>query len=339
MKAIAPVKQKVDRDNIGGLPPLIMGGATLNTQYNDDPTRVPLVSMLRYAMDHGIRGIDTSPYYGPSETLYGNALDAIKDEYARDTYYICTKVGRIRLDEFDYTREHVRFSVQRSCARLKTTYLDLVYLHDVEFVELSQIFEALEELRSLKDEGIIRNFGLSGYPVPFLQYVAEKCCSIESIGPLDAVLSYCNLNLQNTILHDYYDRFKKDSHIKCLSNGSILSMSLLRSEETKSFHPCSRGLRDCAFKAAKFTQDSYNVELADLATRFAIKEWIGKGPTVLGVSNIEELKTALTNYWAVVDNDNELSAEDQTMVDKIQKDIFAERMNEIWESGIPHNME
>ena len=51
--------------------------------------------------------------------------------------------------------------------RLGTSYIDLVYMHDIEFVEPDQIMDALKELHLLKSEGLIKNFGISGYPVKF----------------------------------------------------------------------------------------------------------------------------------------------------------------------------
>lgn len=338
MKSIGPVNQPVAHDDLLGLPSLILGGATLNTQYNEEPETVPLVDMLRFAMSHGIRAIDTSPYYGDSEKLYGAALKAIEDEFPRDTYYISTKVGRIRLDEFDYSRENVRFSVKRSCERLNTPYLDLVFLHDIEFQAEHQILEALRELRKLKEEGVIKNFGLSGYPVDFLLYVSKKCCEIAEIGPLDAVMSYANLNLQNMTLLKYAAQFKKEAQVKSLWNASILSMSLLRSQETRAFHPCSQELRDAAQQAAEYVQSSGN-DLADLATRFAIQQWYNEGPTVLGLSSTSELEHALNNYWAVADRNGQLSEHDEALVTAVQRDVFGTHLNETWESGIPHKMD
>lgn len=314
------------------LPPLILGGATLNSQYNDDPRAIPIVKMLKYAFSNGINAIDTSPYYGPSEIIYGEALDSIRDEWPRESYFICTKVGRVQLEEFDYSKEHVRFSVLRSCERLKTSYLDMLYLHDVEFVEEEKIWEALGELKKLKDEGIISNFGISGYPVEFLYQIAKECCNREEIGPLDNILSYCNLNLQNLILESYYDKFMKDCHLKTLCNGSILAMSLLTKQETKSFHPCPEELKRRCADAAQYL-DAEGEDIADLASKFSIARWRGKGPTVLGCSNVPELEHALNNYKAVIENDG-LTEREKALVEYVQKEILGNFMNYTWKSGI-----
>ena len=213
------VKCKVEPSNLALLSPLVLGGAILNEQYTDEPESIPLEDMIRYAFSHGINAIDTSPYYGPSEVLYGKALTSLKNEFPRSTYFICTKVGRISADEFNYSKEFVRFSVLRSCKRLDTAYLDLVYLHDVEFVSLPHILEALKELRILKNEGIIKNIGVSGYPIDFITWLAEHCSIKETdVGSLDAVLSYCNLNLQNNKLLDFRERLLCNAKLKMICN-------------------------------------------------------------------------------------------------------------------------
>lgn len=85
---------------------------------------------------YGIRAFDTSPYYDNSEIVLGTALKALENEFPRGTYKLLTKVGRYGpgATDFDYTPTTIRCSVRRSLQRLHTQYLDVVYLHDVEFV-------------------------------------------------------------------------------------------------------------------------------------------------------------------------------------------------------------
>lgn len=91
---------------------------------------------------YGIRAFDTSPYYDNSEIVLGTALKALEHEFPRDTYRLLTKVGRYgpspgsdpSATDFDYSPATIRRSVRRSLQRLHTHYLDVVYLHDIEFV-------------------------------------------------------------------------------------------------------------------------------------------------------------------------------------------------------------
>lgn len=318
---------------LANLPSLIIGGAVFNTQYAADPSKLPIKEILDHAFTKGLNAVDTSPYYGKSEELLGAAFQQI--DWPRESYFLCTKAGRVQLDEFDYSRLLVRKLVLRSLQRLHTSYLDLVYMHDIEFVEESQIYEALRELRLLKDEGLIRNFGVSGYPLEVLYKVASTCKD-NDIGPLDAILSYSNGCIQNTKLFEMYDDFVACG-LKKILNGSILSMSLLRSGVTHAFHPARQELKDKVAEVADKLK-SQNVELADVATRFALKRWLfdtapeskewnKKTGVVLGVSSVEELNAAIEAYEAVQKpNDDEVIYEDV----KRQLGPF---FNETWPSG------
>jgi aryl-alcohol dehydrogenase-like predicted oxidoreductase len=68
--------------------------------------------------------------------VLGTALQALSHDFPRSTYQLLTKVGRYgpNAADFDYSRDAVHRSVRRSLRRLHTQYLDVVYVHDIEFV-------------------------------------------------------------------------------------------------------------------------------------------------------------------------------------------------------------
>ncbi|MCP4776533.1 MAG: aldo/keto reductase, partial [Planctomycetaceae bacterium] len=110
------------------------------------------VKSVHVALDHGMNFIDTSPYYGRglSESLLGFALDGIP----RDSYYLGTKLGRYAPSHFDFSAKRVRESVDISLERMRTDYLDIVLCHDIEFVDMRQIWdETIPELYRLKEAG------------------------------------------------------------------------------------------------------------------------------------------------------------------------------------------
>lgn len=324
---------------LDNFPPLVIGGAVLNTQYTDNPLELPVADILKTAFSNGMNAIDTSPYYGESEKYLGQALLEIKDQWPRDKYYLCTKAGRIELDKFDYSRDHVRRSVERSLQRLHTLYLDVVYMHDIEFVEEDDIYNALRELVQLKKEGLVHNIGITGYPPEFLLQVAETCAGrlASEIGPLDAVLLYCHGCLQNTRMFALEDRFYA-AGIRRLLNGSILSMSLLRSGLTHDFHPGPQELKDCVDGIA-LRLKADGVELAELATKYAlVKTLYPNGPgtpkknqlVVLGVSTVEELELALAAYRDVKEHG---AGDDAKLFERVQSEL-GDHYNESWASGI-----
>ena len=139
------------------IPPLILGTATFNTQYVHDPfneEELPALSIVSRALELGVSAFDTSPYYGPSEIILGNALShpSVTKKHPRSSYFLVTKAGRIAGNVFNYSPAWIRYSVCRSLERLHTPYLDLVYTHDVEFVSPGEVLGAVRELRRLREE-------------------------------------------------------------------------------------------------------------------------------------------------------------------------------------------
>lgn len=266
------------------LPPLVFGTATFNHQYNDDPFAMDTTGLVTSALTHGIRAFDTSPYYGPSEELLGNALATpfVRETFPRDSYMILTKVGRIAGSEFDYSKEWVRQSVKRSLERLHTDYLDLVYCHDVEFVSPAEVLEAVKELRRIRDEeGTIRYIGISGYPIDVLGDMAELILR-ETGEPLNAVQSYANFTLQNqTLAGSRGIQRLRNAGVDVVPNASILGMGLLRRQGVPcgalgDWHPAPSALRAAVRNASDFC-DGYGERLEVIAIRFALETWISAG--------------------------------------------------------------
>ncbi|KAL2015966.1 hypothetical protein VTK56DRAFT_4501 [Thermocarpiscus australiensis] len=236
------------------LPPLILGTATFNTQYVADPHSMPYRDVVARAIQLGIKAFDTSPYYGPSETLLGTALSELMSPVpsesdpnpvplSRADVFLISKAGRVASSEFDYSPAWIRYSVLRSLQRLRTPYLDLVYTHDVEFVSPPEVLAAVRELRRLRDEeGIVRYVGISGFPLEVLCDLAEMIYR-ETGEPLDAVMSFGHFTVQNRTLGlpwleqgdgagkvqgSPLARLKK-AGVDVVPNASILNMGLLTS--------------------------------------------------------------------------------------------------------------
>ncbi|KAF2814046.1 Aldo/keto reductase [Mytilinidion resinicola] len=269
------------------LPPLIFGTATFNHQYNDDPYALDTTGLVSDALTHGIRAFDTSPYYGPSETLLGAALATpfVRTTFPRSSYFILTKVGRIAEAHFDYSPAWVAQSIARSLARLHTSYLDVVYCHDVEFVSPAAVLGAVRELRRIRDEeGTLRYVGISGYPLDVLGSLAELVLR-ETGEPLDAVMSYANFTLQNEALAGPKGIQRlRNAGVDVVPNASPLGMGLLRRQGVPvgalgDFHPASRALRQAVRQASDFC-DAHGEKLEVIAIRYALETWLARGASV-----------------------------------------------------------
>jgi aryl-alcohol dehydrogenase-like predicted oxidoreductase len=281
---MAPPQRKTPLSAV--LPPVIFGTGTFNYQFVANPYEMDANGLVQYALEHGIRAFDTSPYYGPSEMILGGALntDSVRMNFPRESYYLITKCGRISMDEFDYSPQWIRKSVRRSLERLHTSYLDLVYCHDVEFVSEEEAVEAVKELRRIRDEeGTIKYVGISGYPVPVLCQVAKRV--LQQTGePLDAVLSYANFNLQNTLLASHGIQELKEAGVEVVPNASPLGMGLLRREGVPTggagdWHPASSGLR-AAVKCASEFCDDHDERIGVVALRWALESWAEVGASL-----------------------------------------------------------
>ncbi len=309
------------------LPPLILGTATFNHQYHPDPAQMPYVDIVRRALNHDIAAFDTSPYYGPAEILLGDALRSIEPAPARDSYFLITKAGRIAGDEFDYSPAWVRYSIFRSLERLGTDYLDLVYMHDVEFMSPAEVVGAVAELRRLRSEGVIRYVGISGYPVDTLASLAELILR-ETSEPIDAVLSYGHFCLQNAQLGqpELLDRFAS-SGVNCILNASMLGMGLLTSQginslPMSSWHPAPPELREACHDLAAIAAAEHR-HLEEVAIRWSLRNWIYQGSrfgteyktcglngnfparigaSVMGVSTVDQLEETW-QLWQSVTNE------------------------------------
>jgi aryl-alcohol dehydrogenase-like predicted oxidoreductase len=125
----------------------------------DLPDDGAVTALLDKAAELGVNLLDTAPAYGTSEERLGKLLQD------RQRWIICSKVG----EEFqngqsiyDFSATHVRSSVERSLRRLNTDWLDIVLVHsDGNDMDIFNRSDCLDELRSLKERGLIRSFGVS----------------------------------------------------------------------------------------------------------------------------------------------------------------------------------
>nr|CAG8470867.1 14291_t:CDS:2 [Entrophospora candida] len=272
--------------------------------------------------------------------ILGNALESLRSEFPRSTYYIFTKAGRYGLDkkDFDYSAKRVRESVRESCRRLKTDYLDIVFAHDVEFVELEKVIEdggILPELFKLKEEGIIKHVGISGYPLDILFNISR--IQYEKKQPIDVVLSYSHYCLHNTQLKDYIEKFKNSANVKYVLNASPLSMGLLCEIDPPEWHPASEELREIIKQCTKIAKDN-NLNISKLGIDFSL-DWDKADATVVGLSNMDEVDDVVSIFNRVMarkngEKDHCLSDLEIKAYEKINQ-LLSPYHNWEWESPPP----
>jgi aryl-alcohol dehydrogenase-like predicted oxidoreductase len=114
--------------------------------------------VLNAALDGGVTFLDTSACYGTSEELIGRTIS-----HRRQEYVLATKCGHVTggYSGRDWTAQTIQDSIDRSLARMRTDYLDLVQLHScgVDVLERGEVIQALLDARQA---GKTRYIGYSG---------------------------------------------------------------------------------------------------------------------------------------------------------------------------------
>ena len=242
------------------LPILGFGASSLGQEFR--PVRLEeALASVRVALDLGINFIDTSPFYGRgmSEVLLGIALRDVP----RDSYLLGTKLGRYSLTHFDFSARRVDESVHVSLHRLGTDHLDILLLHDVEFVELPQIWEeTIPAALALKEKGLVRVVGFSCYPMKTFHKVLD-----HAEDQLDCILSYNQYTLQNTVLADSLLPRLREKNLGVMNAGPF-SARLLTNAPLPDWLKEPEEVKDAAREAAKLCQDE-GVDIAQLALQFS----------------------------------------------------------------------
>src|SRR5688500_14450463 len=133
------------------LPVLSYGASSLGAEFRDVDLNEAMRS-VRVALDLGMNFIDTSPFYGRgmSEVLLGVALR----DGPRDSYTLCTKLGRYSETHFDFSARRVIESIDVSLERMRTDHRDDILCHDIEFADMNQIVdETLPAIRKVQQQG------------------------------------------------------------------------------------------------------------------------------------------------------------------------------------------
>src|SRR6188474_2916761 len=277
------------------VPILSFGASSLGAEFRSVSLDEVLAS-VRVALECGLNLIDTSPFYGRgmSEVLLGVALKGVP----RESYMLCTKLGRYDLAHFDFSAKRVAESVDVSLHRLGTDHLDIVLCHDIEFVPMQQIVdETLPALRKIQQAGKVRYVGFSGYPMKIFPYILEQTT-------VDCVLSYNQYTLQNTRFADEMVPYLKAKGIGAMNAGPF-SARLLTNAPLPAWLKEPEEVKAAARQAAAHCA-SKGVDIAKLALQFSIaNEDIAT--TIAGSANPNNIRNWA--QWATEPLDRELLSE------------------------------
>lgn len=190
-------------------------------------------AVIEHAWERGIRFFDTAPLYGGglSEERLGAALDGLP----RTDYVLTTKTGVTRpyaqgatppnstrfraADVWDFSREATHASVHRSFDRLRTDYLDLVHLHDVD-EHLDACTGACEVLAELRAQGRVRGISVGSNSIHAPGLLMER-------GVLDAMLVAGRYTLLDASAEGLFER-AVTAGVRVIAAGALNSGVLAR---------------------------------------------------------------------------------------------------------------
>lgn len=237
-----------------------MGGRYERDLANDDRADIQAICN---AIEKGLIHIDTAERYalGHAETLVGQAIK----NYQRKKLFLVSKVWKTNLQYTDVLKSCVN-----SLKRLKTDYLDLYLVHmpnpDIP------ITETMQAMSKLKNEGMIKNIGLSDFTVQRFQE-AKKCC------PEKIVVDQLHYNLI------FREPERKGLVTFCQNNEVILA----------AWRPVQFGrLTDSSIPLMKKMCDKYQKTPSQIAIN-----WLVSQKNIVTLSKMRDKKHLLENLGAL----------------------------------------
>ncbi len=186
-----------------------MGGGIYGRVDDEESIRT-----LHRAEELGVNFLDTAPMYsisrlrdGRAEEVIGRALEGRRDRWVISTKYGRHLSGNANWKEMnlDFSGARARKSVEESLQRMRTDYLDVLFVHSPP----SALFnpqEAFGEMQKLKAEGKIRAVGFSFWE-KISEHYDQVAPSIES-GVVEVVQVILSL-LRPEAVRELYPLIRK----------------------------------------------------------------------------------------------------------------------------------
>ena len=280
MKIFTPPQTTLEASNI------ILGLMRIS-ELDDQDIR----ALVQSARDAGINFFDHADVYGGDhgcERRFGDAVTFTSTE--RESVIIQSKVG-IRKGFWDFSREHILSSVDKTLAALRMDYLDILLLHRpdtlVEPDEVAAAFDALES------SGKVRNFGVSNETpgqVELLKRSVKQPLAFNQVqlSITHAPLIAAGISANMAGLDQSIDR----------DNG-ILDYSRLNDITLQAWSPFQKGFFDGVFIGDRENYGPLNDALDDIASAHGVTPtgiavaWITRHPAnmqvVLGTTKPERV--------------------------------------------------
>ena len=210
------------------------------------------------AMDQGINFFDHADIYGngESEHIFGEAIKGIP----REKMIVQTKCGIRPGLCYDFSKEHILESVDKSLKRLNMDYVDILLLHRpdtlMEPEEVAEAFDILEK------EGKVRYFGVSNQNSMQMELLQHYCSQKLIINQLQFSVAHCDIIDSGLNVNVHNDA-------GCVRDGSILEYCGLKEVTIQAWSPFLYGFFEGVFIGSeKFPE--LNKMLDELAEKYHV---------------------------------------------------------------------
>jgi predicted oxidoreductase len=139
-----------------------------------------IINMIHLCLENKITTFDHADIYGSytTEADFGKAFASSKID--RSAMQLISKCGiqmlaknrNTTIKHYDYSKNHILWSVENSLKNLQTDYLDVLLLHRPS--PLMQADEIAEAVLKLKTDGKIIDFGLSNFTASQTELIRQK---------------------------------------------------------------------------------------------------------------------------------------------------------------------
>lgn len=268
------------------------------------PSMKECMECMDYAVNNGIRSIDTAAAYGNAEEVVGLFLK--NKTIDREQLWISSKLLPNILDNCSPIkyREIIRGEVVKSLQILGTDYLDGYYFHSARYSFNSDMIEALYELQL---EGLVKKIGVSVYETN----EANACLESDKISIIQVPYSVFDHRMETAHVFELAKETKTEINVR----SAFLQGLVLKNRKT--VPPYLQGAADLVDVFQRISEKC-GIDRVTLALAYVKKER-NVSRLVFGIHSLDQLKNNVEAFNTEVPD--EILQEIKKSFDDVSKQI------------------
>ena len=241
-------------------------------------------NVLEYCYQNGIREFDTAPNYG-NGSIERNLGQIFGD---KDEVLINTKMGNFPFNKKSYEIMDLKKSFENSLKNLKRKSINTLFLHNPR-TEISDYREVLDFMRELKENGLIRNIGLSKAK----NFNYENFVNLDQFDVIQDDTNLLSLKSLNKPKENKIIFVARSPLASGLLSGKITSKTIFPKEDHRSGWLNGKRL-ESLIKRIEAINKITDLELPELAMRFLFcHKDVDK--IIFGIKTTEHVDSILVN--------------------------------------------